>query len=155
MKRATITIGFVALFMVGAATAAVVAKRITLHAGQCVTVSKTKVCAASAPTRTVHAPPLTTTVTLTSTVSQTVTAPPPPPATAFGDGTFRVGSQIQPGTYQAVSPGSSCYWARLSGFDGLLGSIIANSFGSQTIVTIQPSDAGFLSERCGAWTKIG
>jgi hypothetical protein len=152
-RRVLILVAFGVLALAGAATAAVVAGSITLRAGQCVTLSKIHVCAAKAKTKTVTrsvpGPPSTTVVSYT-----TVTAQPPPPAVAFMDGTFRVGIDIAAGTYRASNSGD-CYWERLRGFSGSLGDIIANSFAGSTIVTIQPSDVGFESERCGNWTKIG
>jgi hypothetical protein len=60
---------------------------------------------------------------------------------------------IAPGTYEVTVPdGGSCYWARLSGFGG--GEIIENGITTvgPAIVTIAPTDAGFHSSRCGAWT---
>ena len=72
----------------------------------------------------------------------------------FGDGTFVVGQDIQPGTYrtQVASPG--CYYARLSGFGGTIGDIIANAnTDAPAIVTISASDKGFESVGCGTWTK--
>lgn len=70
-----------------------------------------------------------------------------------GDGIHVVGTTLPPGTYHA--PGSSgCYWARLSGFGGSGEEIIANHFGSgPVVVTIAPTDKGFRSSGCGAWTK--
>jgi hypothetical protein len=73
--------------------------------------------------------------------------------TKFGQGTFIVGTDIQPGTYKSTL-GESCYWERLSNFGGTLGGIIANNFGGKAIVTIRSSDKGFHSSRCGTWTKI-
>jgi hypothetical protein len=72
-----------------------------------------------------------------------------------GDGTWRVGLDVQPGTYQA-NVTASCYWARLSGFSGTLDDIIANDniSAGPVIVTIDPSDAGFHSTRCGNWTLL-
>lgn len=77
------------------------------------------------------------------------------PATSFGDGTFIVGTDIEPGTYR-TSGGSNCYYARLSGFDGTFNDIIANSNtdGNDAIVTIESSDAGFQSSGCGTWTQV-
>jgi hypothetical protein len=153
-RRILIVVAFAALALAGVATAGVLTGSITLRAGQCITVSKIHICAAHAATHTVTqavpGPAATTVVAYT-----TVTAQPPAPAVAFTDGTYRVGVQIQPGTYQASAVQSDCYWARLRGFSGSLGDIIANSFAGATIVTIQPSDVGFLSERCGNWSKIG
>lgn len=144
------------LFAGGTAAAGVNLKKVVLKPGQCVNLPKVRVCAAkarppavrtvTAPPSTVTAPPLTTTVTVTTT---------PTPKIAFVDGTYRVGPDIQPGTYKGVATTDSCYWERLKGFGGTLADIIANYFGSgPTIVTISPSDAGFRSERCGGWTKI-
>lgn len=69
-----------------------------------------------------------------------------------GSGVYRVGEDIQPGTYR--SEADSCYWARLAGFSGSLGDIIANDNVSGTAyVTIAPSDAAFETSRCGDWTR--
>lgn len=73
----------------------------------------------------------------------------------FGDGTWRVGEQIQPGTYQAPG-GGMCYWERLRGFSGNFGDIITNDFGSKNVtVTILTTDVGFTAEDCGTFHKIG
>jgi hypothetical protein len=124
---------------------------IFLRSGHCVTISKRRVCAAKTPSRTVTV--ASTTITTTQVFNFTVTTPPPPPQVAFTDGTYRVGIDIQPGTYQASSP-TSCYWARLRGFSGGLGDVIANA-NYVAIVTIEPGDVGFESTRCGNWSKIG
>jgi hypothetical protein len=75
--------------------------------------------------------------------------------TSFGPGTLIVGLDLNPGTYRS-SGGDGCYWARLSGFGGNSGEIIANDFtsGGQQTVTIAPSDVGFKTSGCGDWTKI-
>lgn len=103
-----------------------------------------------------------TTATVTETVTtETVIRPPetePPaevddePEAAFGDGTHRVGQDIQPGTYRAPDA-AGCYWARLRNFSGDLDSILANANESgPTVVTILRSDRGFESTGCGDWT---
>jgi hypothetical protein len=75
------------------------------------------------------------------------------PAIAFGDGTFVVGEDIAPGIYHANSPGD-CYWERLSGFSGELDDVISNGFSpDRQIVTIEASDEGFSSSRCGTWER--
>jgi hypothetical protein len=75
------------------------------------------------------------------------------PLTSFLDGTYRVGVDIAPGTYQ--SDGQDCTWERLSAFGGTLGDIIAIEVGTpHPIVTISPSDKGFKSSRCGTWHKL-
>ncbi len=76
------------------------------------------------------------------------------PASSFGDGTFVIGTDIQSGTYRN-SGGENCYYARLSGFGGTNNDITANdNTNSSAIVTIQSTDKGFTSQRCGTWTKI-
>ena len=71
----------------------------------------------------------------------------------FGDGTFVVGEDIEPRTYRARVPSPGCYWARLSGFGGYAGDVIANeATGAPTVVTISASDSGFYSDMCGTWT---
>jgi hypothetical protein len=78
----------------------------------------------------------------------------PPPPFTFGDGTWRVGSQVPAGTYRTRQAAISCYWERLSGFGGTTGEIIANHFGDgYQVVTIAPSDAGFHTQSCGTWTS--
>lgn len=74
------------------------------------------------------------------------------PKAPFGNGTYVVGTDIAPGTWRADSP-ETCYWARLRGFSGGMGDLIANENG-KGIVTIAASDKGFRSERCGTWTKV-
>lgn len=76
------------------------------------------------------------------------------PTAPFSDGTWIVGTDISSGTWSAPG-GSGCYWARLSDFKGGLSSVIANDAGSTNpIVTINPSDVGFVGHDCGQWTKI-
>ena len=79
----------------------------------------------------------------------------------FGNGMYRVGVEIPPGTYRTgAGPGARfCIWRRESSFDGDQSSIIqeSNPFSipSQDTVTIEPTDFGFASTACGPWTKIG
>ena len=72
----------------------------------------------------------------------------------FSDGTYQVGTDIQPGTYRTRESSSGCYYERLSGFSGEINDIIANNnTDAPAIVTIRPTDAGFTSSSCGTWTK--
>jgi len=83
------------------------------------------------------------------------TARPAVPTREFGDGMWRVGIDIAPGTYRSSGAGA-CYWERLSGFKGDLWDIIANDFAEgSALVTIEPSDAGFSCSGCGKWTPAG
>ncbi|MEX2458255.1 MAG: PASTA domain-containing protein [Actinomycetota bacterium] len=83
--------------------------------------------------------------------------PPPPPGgggSGFGDGTYRVGSDIQPGTYRTRSGSEGCYWERLSGFGGDFDDIIANdNTDFPEVVTIASSDEGFSTRRCAPWSS--
>ena len=73
------------------------------------------------------------------------------PARTFGDGAWRVGIDIAPGTYRTTGV-SGCYWERLSGFGGSFYDIIANdNADGSALVTIAPSDVGFSCTRCGTW----
>lgn len=75
-------------------------------------------------------------------------------ATYFGEGTYRVGEDIQPGTYRLRRDPEFCYWERLSGFSGGFDDIKANDLTDHhTVVTIDRSDAGFKSDDCGMWTS--
>ncbi len=79
---------------------------------------------------------------------------PADPNPNFGDGTHQVGQDIQAGTYRTRKGSAGCYYARLSGFSGDFGEILANDNTSDpAVVTIQETDAGFESKRCGTWTQ--
>lgn len=82
---------------------------------------------------------------------------PPVPAgpadTIDQDGTYVIGTELQPGTYH-TSPAGECYWARLSSTANE-SDIIANHIATgPTTVTIDKTDAAFLSQGCGTWTKV-
>ena len=71
-------------------------------------------------------------------------------------GTWLVGAQIAPGTYQAQAA-SGCYWERLRNFGGLSAAIISNHFVSSAgpqLVSIAATDVGFTTDGCGSWTRI-
>lgn len=139
--------------------------------------------AAPAKTITVTAPPSVTTVTVagpapaastvtvpgpatTITVHDTVTAPAqgngpasgPAPGIIPGDGTFQVGTDVQPGTYKSAgaAPGGigDCYWARLGpgGGDNILDN---NLTPGQSVVTIRPSDKEIETRGCQDFHKVG
>lgn len=72
----------------------------------------------------------------------------------FNDGTYKVGDDIQPGTYVAETDDAfdGCYWERLDS----AGEIIDNNFvnsGFRVEVTISSSDYSFSAEHCGEWKK--
>lgn len=74
-------------------------------------------------------------------------------ATRFGDGTWRVGVDIAPGTYYTDSP-DGCYYADLSGFSGDTGDMIDNNMPTGPISFHVDSNevVGFQSKGCGTWT---
>jgi hypothetical protein len=80
--------------------------------------------------------------------------PQEPSFASFGDGTYQVGTDVQPGIYRTRVGSPNCYWERLRNFSGGLHGILANgNTSAPAIVTIEQSDAGFHSEGCGTWTK--
>jgi hypothetical protein len=101
---------------------------------------------------------VTSTVEITKTVSVTNPAPGPsaPKTIIETDGTYRVGTDIVPGTYRTAGPSpqgeSDCYWARLNSLNP--SNIITNNISSDPqVVTIQSSDAAFLTRSCLPWQK--
>ena len=82
---------------------------------------------------------------------------PPPDGGAvptFGDGTYRVGTEILPGRYRTTTLGDLCAWSRLTGFSGEFDDLIAIQLpdGASALVDIAPTDAGFQTSGCGTWT---
>ena len=105
-------------------------------------------------TTTVSGPSVTVTATVTETPAPvTVKATPPGLAAdgTFGDGTYLVGNQLQPGNYQASSPnnGAYCYWEINDASGGVI------SYGVDSGVMFIPDDA--FSVRvidCGTWSSV-
>ena len=77
------------------------------------------------------------------------------PIGVIADGVWLVGAEMTPGTYSAMAEGF-CYWARLRGFSGRTSDdLIANGLGDgRHVVTIAPTDAGFLTRGCGHWQPV-
>jgi len=76
----------------------------------------------------------------------------------FGDGTYEVGVDIQPGRYKVTVPadGRLCLYQRLKDDTGDRGTIIAQDVkqpGAKTSVTIKASDGFFETSGCGKWVK--
>lgn len=102
----------------------------------------------------------------TPTQQQDDIGPPPQPANAPqeqvpdgtipDDGTFVVGSEVQPGTYKTEGvDGFACHYARLADTSGEPQAIIAYDIpqGPST-VTIEDSDGAFETSGCQPWTKV-
>jgi hypothetical protein len=84
----------------------------------------------------------------------------PGAASSFSDGTYVVGTDIQPGVYKTSGPASSgaldtCYWARLATLDGSLDSINANNnISGPTTVQVNSGDKAFEVSGGCSWSKI-
>jgi len=94
-------------------------------------------------------------------------APPPAPAPAppgpapagpktsiDHDGTFAVGTDIEPGTYTSAGPQSNgvCYWKRVAGDDGK--QVVDNAMSKKPqVVRIDPTDKAFKTDGCQPWQK--
>jgi hypothetical protein len=93
------------------------------------------------------------TIAPTPVVTLGPTAAPTSTFQTFGDGTWQVGKDIQPGTYRTRKASDTCIWKRLSGFGGTYTDTIAGDLtNAPVVVTIAATDKGFQSERCGTWT---
>ena len=83
-------------------------------------------------------------------------APIATPGEPFGDGTFIVGIDIAPGRYRAATVTEDCLWFRLYDFGGIYGGyegFNATARDRLEIVDIAPTDAGFTTRGCGAWSN--
>lgn len=93
------------------------------------------------------------TTSRTSKATAKIKAPAP---TITKSGTYKVGSQIKPGTYVANAK-FGCYWERRSKSGSSITGVIANDFvgyDGRVIVTISSSDKYFSTDAdCGSWTK--
>ncbi len=77
-------------------------------------------------------------------------------------GAYRIPTDLLPGTYTAPG-GPDCSWTRIKDFTGDLSAIIATSSDPtkpfkpafHPRVTIASTDAGFLTDICGGWTRVG
>ncbi|WP_242660540.1 hypothetical protein [Mycobacterium kubicae] len=98
-------------------------------------------------------PPLPSSTPTSAPTSALPSTSPTTSARSFpGDGVYRMGQDIQAGTYQAQGS-SSCSWERLRGFRGTSTDVIEHGEGAEPqVVRIEPSDAGFKTQHCGTWT---
>lgn len=139
----------VALLIVGVAIGSSASPREKTVAGPTMHVTTTATATATA-TATVTTTP--TQVIATHTVVQTVTYT-PPVKVAFSDGTFRVGSEIQPGTYH--TEGGDCYYERRRQGDGIDAIIANDNITGPTTIDIRSSDYAFKSSGGCAWSRVG
>ncbi len=86
------------------------------------------------------------------------TPPSSVPTSIPGDGVYRVGYDIAPGTYRSSAPAdqyTSVYWERRANSLGNLNSIIDNESEPKVLeVTVLPTDAFLEVKRGGRWTKV-
>ncbi|GHF77259.1 hypothetical protein GCM10018790_64210 [Kitasatospora xanthocidica] len=97
------------------------------------------------------------TVTVTAAAPAAPTPDKPKGSTIGGDGSYEVGTDVQPGTYKSKGPKPGgigmCYWERNNGGDGV-GSIIANdTVQGPATVTIKTGDKIFKTTACQEWVK--
>ncbi|MFJ5026940.1 hypothetical protein ACIQB5_02370 [Streptomyces sp. NPDC088560] len=78
-------------------------------------------------------------------------------AALAGDGDFRVGSDVKPGTYRTRgNTDGMCYWERAKDASGGTGSLIANdSVSGTSYVTVKATDKIFKSSGCKDWEAVG
>jgi hypothetical protein len=79
-------------------------------------------------------------------------SPPPAPTTTIdADGTYAVGTDIEPGTYASAGPvgDGACYWKRVNGSD-LLDNALTKK---PQVVLIEPTDTAFTTNHCQPWQK--
>jgi hypothetical protein len=68
-----------------------------------------------------------------------------------GDGIYRVGADIEPGTYRSPGPSNSaCYWARLDAQDEILDNSLTQG---PSVVNVQPTDAAVETANCQPFIK--
>jgi hypothetical protein len=85
-------------------------------------------------------------------------APPADLAPAFPDGTYLIGTDILPDTYETTAPAAGigmCSWSRLKDTSGKFDSTIANGVQQgPTTVTISATDGAFKTAGCNPWQKV-
>lgn len=70
-----------------------------------------------------------------------------------GDGTYRVGSEVQPGVY--VGTGSEeCQYQRLGKMDAGYDDVIVRGLLDRPVIEIMAGDGGFRTDGCGSWTPL-
>lgn len=79
-----------------------------------------------------------------------------PQTQVSGNGMYRVGVDIAPGTYKAEGNKSGCYWERDKDALHEMDSIEANeNVTGSGIVTVAPEDGYFKTNGCADWKKAG
>lgn len=69
---------------------------------------------------------------------------------SFGDGQYRIGVDITPGTYRNSGNDTACSWQRIR-YDGASSEVVNVTSTLRQVVTLKPSDSEFSSRGCGIW----
>ena len=79
----------------------------------------------------------------------------PPRFTEFGDGIYKVGSDIAPDLYTSdVKPGRDCEWEVITGFSGSNSEVARYGLGVlRGIARIVEGDVGFVATGCAGWRR--
>src|SRR5665213_373379 len=76
-----------------------------------------------------------------------------PSSAIVGDGTFKVGTDIEPGTYRSEGNlGGSCEWSRQSRLDGV--DVFDNRPDGPQTVEILLGDDAFQTRHCQDWHRV-
>jgi hypothetical protein len=70
----------------------------------------------------------------------------------FGDGSYRVGLDVSPGTYRVRQPAGRCTWQRFDDPSPDAPAVATRSASGYAVVTILPTDARFVASGCGTWS---
>lgn len=78
------------------------------------------------------------------------------PDTEMPDGTYVVGKDIAPGSYQVQTTAGvhDCYWERTSAQGGTIANDMITFAPQGPVVTVYAGE-GFVSQSCGTWKKVG
>ena len=87
----------------------------------------------------------------------------PSSPTVFGDGTWHVGTQIDPGTYRTSGAHglssttfgrTPCHWERDAAVGPAERALGSDAVLGPDIVTVLPTDSLFVSQGCGTWSPL-
>ncbi|WKU45213.1 hypothetical protein Q3V23_14675 [Streptomyces sp. VNUA116] len=72
-----------------------------------------------------------------------------------GNGTYQVGSDIEPGTYRSLGNKLGCYWERAKDSSGDPDAILANdNVIGASYVTVKTEDKIFKTQGCKSWERV-
>ncbi|PSJ25118.1 hypothetical protein B7P34_29795 [Streptosporangium nondiastaticum] len=72
-----------------------------------------------------------------------------------GNGTYQVGSDVEPGTYRSLGNKLGCYWERAKDSSGDPDAILANdNVIGASYVTVKAEDKIFKTQGCKSWERV-